>query len=75
VLPKRSRKLARIKSSADEIAAALLADRSRKQFKTELNLAIEFLTALHAALDQSEREQARQVVVPLRPSAPPGMAG
>jgi hypothetical protein len=75
LLPKRSRKLARINSSADEIAAALLADGSRKQFKTELNLTIEFLTVLHAALDQSEREQARQVVVPLRPSAPPGIAG
>jgi hypothetical protein len=75
LLPKRSRKLAWINSSADEIAAALLADGSRKQFKTELNLTIEFLTVLHAALDQSEREQARQVVVPLRPSAPPGIAG
>jgi Protein of unknown function (DUF3102) len=63
--------LRRINSAPDEIAA-LLADGSRKQFKTDLAQAIQFLTALQAALDQNEREQARQVVVPLlRPSVPP----
>jgi hypothetical protein len=61
--------LRRINSAPDEIVAAL-ADGLRKQFKTDLAQAIEFLTALQAALDQSEREQVRQIVVPLRRYCP-----
>jgi hypothetical protein len=73
--------LRRINSAPDEIARALLAGRFAGRWnddsKAGLDRAVELLMEIQAEIERierieySEREQARQVVVPLRPSSRP----